>query len=345
MHSTLRRSTRFSLVALSGLFFLTAPAIAQVVCSSALTGSAYPGPGYFTVQPQVGWDLNTWTYNGTSRPRDIPLGVTLSDTDEAIALCADYCRRIQLTGDWTANWSALNSDGLNPGGFLVFANGFEVPTLSDATLVHYQPPDDLALDEARTITVRAEIVDVYPLTPFADAGGTFDFPIVVHHLPDGSWNLSVFGPERYFTPEVQLPCDDDPSLSRCELLSGVDPATPPVGSMHHMVLLTQRPTFALSATGQDFDKLVIECGTPPGFTPPSHTGQEIIFGDKMNYAWSFAEGGGTFLVQGKSTIVTVQNWITPPVGRKYVRIRVLISDSSGETPVEAISTITKHYLW
>lgn len=229
-------------------------------------------------------------YNRTDLqlPGPVPLGVFATDVDSALVFCDGSCVRVFYGVKENARWTVSAPSG-SPGVFLdVAAN--EVSTVPDHMRVLFLPPSDLANGQTRICTVRAT---AYSECGPADPDVYVEFEVKVTRLATGLFDVNVTIGQPSTVDLDPKPCEENPDAF-CDLLMSLQLPPPPSVTISSypstgMLVSEYRP---LNCVPDDFDRLVFECGTPPGTEPVIHNGGQRLLCDDIKYAWSIVGAPG-----------------------------------------------------
>lgn len=259
-------------------------------------------------------------------PEPIPFEVQADDGDNLRIKCGNKCEVVPIPGVWTANWtrSLLGGSG-SPGAFVDPLANLDTQ-VQDATCVLYLPPKDLSIGETRSIRVLAMLQGTCSCATGDDPSPRIKFRVDVTRTAEHAYTVAGFLEDITQSPTTPSLCAS--GFSVCELLKVSDTyCTPDVSIVEYpaagMVLGEMRP---IRGFGEDLDRWIAECGTPPGHDPVESNFGFGAYCDELMYTWTViaGPGNGAFTNQGRSAIF----FATTPGS---VTIRLTVTALDGET--------------
>lgn len=301
-------------------------------CPASLTGDPYPRR--VTSNVLIGLGGTGYSATGLATPELIPLGVEAADSDVYLATCDTACKAVTSSSDYDVDWTASI-------GQFVDASANATPTLNGYWHVLYLPPNNLAVGATQTATITATARDVCGLA--TDPPSVITIRVVVSRNTD---DPDLPGTPRFnvsanlvsiVDPTIPPPFCPPGTSQLCEIvgfyrLVGPTPSGQITSAPPGMVVGETRP---LDSDVSDMDRIVYECGTPPGHQPPSHTLVDQLICDSIRqYQWSVVAGpgNGVFVRAGRTALFRATQ-----AGPITVRLIARTADGESVTDTETFT--------
>lgn len=298
------------------------------------TSSIGPNPYQQILPPSFvfGFD-GTPSYGGPSSqvvPEPIPIGFHSTDTDLVIAHCASSCFMTTVLDNVVADWKVSQLQGSSgAGGALLSPHGYLTDNALNADAVLYVPPKDLPLGGTCTDVVEVNLHDTGAATGFYDQYLLRRIRIETNREdPSGLYKVQAQEEYSVFTPDQPPQCSVDGS-NPCRYVPYVEDYLPAWVTIDDYPSegMTIGQARTIDAYGVDQDRLLSECGTPPGWLwTPSFSNAQIVVNDVLSYTWTVVAGPGfgTFVFQGATAIFEAEQ-------EGQVTLRVTVVGANGES--------------
>lgn len=264
-------------------------------------------------------------------PGPIPMGIHGTDIDSVLVKCAGGCSPVfygvPVNGRWT-----VTSNGGNPGTF-IRPDATTVAPLDNYMRVLYLPPSDLAPGQSRICEVKAFLTD--------NECGVTD--------PEQAWSIIRVTIDRFVNGRYQVvasmgasfnpqfdpkPCEGE--SGDCDLLMSLQIPPPPSVVPQAPPGILVGELRSLNCVPSDTDRLLGECGTPPGTSPVIHNPFAKDLCDSFKYSWRVVPmpgdtGSGYFI--GPFSRSPLFGALTPG----QVTVEVYVSTLDGEVATGQVS--------
>ncbi len=303
-------------------------------CPASVTG--HPYPRRVTSNVLIGLGGAGYSATGLATPELIPLGVEAVDSDVYLATCETICKAVNSSSDYDVDWSASI-------GQFVDNRANAASTLYGYWHVLYLPPNNLVVGETRTATITATARDVCSLAP--DPPSIITIQVQVTRDTDdpalpGTPRFNVSASLVSIVDPIVTPpfCPPGPG-QLCEIVGfyrmvGPTPAGQITSAPPGMVVGETRP---IDSEVSDMDRIVYECGTPPGYQPAVHTPVDQLICDSIKqYQWGVVAGpgNGVFVRTGRTALFRATQ-------AGPVTIRLIARTADGEAVMDT-ETFTIH---